>query len=271
MQFRNKVNIGGQPYLGLAVLLAFSIFIAGGSAWKMHETETEMHSDLAGPLAAERLVSDWASNIVSNVKRTTVLVESDDPALVSRFADDVAASSKRNTELMKKVESVLDTEEEKILFARIAENRKAYQSSRDAVFRLQAEGRGKEVYGTLAEQYRSVAKRYQDMVSEFLRLERKQLNEETHAAIEGETSDRIVGIGAIVLVFLAGAGTVWWLSARPGALRREAASAGSGDDADPAASNVVALPNSERVGIAGHVGAGSASTDSWGEFYDILA
>lgn len=271
MQIRDKMNIGGQPYLGFAVLLALSIFVAAGSAWKMSEAERDMHADLAGPLAAERLVSDWASDIASNVKRTTVLVESDDPELVSRFADDVAASSKRNTELMKKVEGVLDTEEEKILFARIAENRKVYQSSRDAVFRLQAEGGGKEAYKALEEQYKSVAKRYQDMVSEFLRLQRKQLNEEAQAAIQGETSGRIAVVGAIVLVFLAGACTAWWLNARAGAARREAATAGDGGDAGPKALKVVVLPKRERTQVGGLAGASPDSTHAWDEFFEILA
>lgn len=271
MQFRNKMNIRVHPHFGLAALLFLSFLIAIGSAWKMSEAERNMRSVLTGPLEAERLVSDWAGNIASNMKRTTVLVESRDPALVGQFVADVAASSKRNTELMKKVEGLLDTEQERILFAKIEENRKAYHAARDTVFKLMAEGRGKDAWKALEAQYMSVAKRYQEMVALFVQFERQQLNNEVKAAVQDEEFGWMTVIGLVALAFLLGTGFALWLAKGAGLQRRLAAPENSlGHNDQAAAPNAIALGH-ERSPAAEPVGRNSDPARNWDEFYDILA
>ena len=267
MQVHDKLNMAQRPYLGAAVLLVLSLCIAAASAWKMSAAGREMRAGLA----SERLVSDWTGNVISNVKRTTVLIESADPRLVSIFSEDLAASSKRNTELMKKVEGVLDTEEEKILFARIAENRRAYQASRDTAFRLLSEGSRKEVYKALEEQYRPVAKRYQEVVAELLQLERQQLGREAHVAGWDEAFNRTTIIGSLMAVLLTAAGAAWWLNARARARRPETGPGASGDGAFLLASNAVVSRHSQPFRGADEKVASADSAGTWDEFFDILA
>ena len=259
MRFRNKMNIGMHPHLGFAALLLLSFLVAVGSAWKMGEAGRNMRSVLTGPLEAERLVSDWSSNIASTITRTTVLVDSRDPRLVSFFAADVAASSKRNTELIQKISGLLDTDEEKALFARIVEDRKAYQSSRDAVFKLKAEGRARDAYKVLEEQYLPVATRYQAMVAEFLQLQRKQFNEEARDAVQVETSGRIELIALAVLTLVVGIGALWRMNT--GAPDSHPDSARMGSEADSGNPSLRSEPASGKSG----------SPERWDEFYDILA
>lgn len=267
MPFPAKLNIESRLRLGFVLSLALSACSAAGSVWKLDEARREMQSVTANLLTNERLVSDWSSHIATAVTRTTAMVESRDPKLATFFAADAAASSKRNSELMKQVESLVNTEEERTLFAQIVEDRKAYQSSRDAVLRLKAEGRGTEAYRALEERYLPVARRYQDMVAEFLRLERTQLNQEALLAAQIETSGRNEVIALAVGAILAGAGMVWWLTTRAGGSSHDAAQA----RATHAYRTVEPSAGSSPALSATALDADSVPPGKWNEFYDILA
>lgn len=253
LRFLDNMNGGARNRFGIAAMLAFSALVAAGSIWKMNGVGREMQSVLAGPLAVERLVSDWSSNIASNFSKTMLLVESSDPTRMNRFAADVSASSKRNTELMNRVAALLDTSEEKALFDRIAEHRKAYQSSRDMMLRLKAEGRDEEAAKVLEEQYLPVATRYQNLIAEFLQMQRKQVNEEAQDALPDSSPGLAAAIASGVLLLLAGWGATHWLSARVAEKTKIRAPAIFPGELD--------IPESAPAGMRG----------KWEEFYDILA
>jgi methyl-accepting chemotaxis protein len=253
MRFLENMNGDAGIRFGFAAMLAFSTLIAAGSIWKMSGVGRDMQSVLAGPLATERLVSDWSRNMAGNLSKTMLVVESSDPTRVSRFAADVSASSKHNTELMNRVAALLDTNEEKALFDRIAEHRKAYQSSRDMVLRLKAEGRDEEAAKVLEEQYLPVATHYQNLIAEFLQMQRKQVNEEAQDALPDGGPGLAAAIASGVLLLLAGWGVKHWLSARVAEKTKNQALAIFPGELD--------VPESPQIGLRG----------KWDEFYDILA
>jgi methyl-accepting chemotaxis protein len=269
MPFPANLNIESRLRLGFALSLVLSACIAAGSIWKMDEARKEMQSVAANLQTSERLVSDWSSHITTAVTRTTAMVESRDPKLAAFFAADAAAASKHNSELMQQVEGLINTAEERTLFAQIVENRRAYQSSRDAVLKLKAEGRGTEAYKVLEEHYLPVARRYQNMVAEFLRLERTQLSQDAQQAAQIEESGRNQVIALAVIVILAGAGVAWWLTTRAGSASRAAAQAratGAPPSMEPAAGDAPVLSSAATARDAA-----SGPPGKWNEFYDILA
>jgi methyl-accepting chemotaxis protein len=210
--FRN-MKIGHRLALGFGISLAFSALIAANSIWKMSEVGNDMRAIIDEPLATERLVGDWGRNISNSVTRTTAVAKSSDSSLAAYFAADTAAANKSSSELIRKIEALISTDEEKTLFAKITENRKLYVASRDGVFKLKAEGKAEEASKMLEEQYLPAAKRYQDMVGEFLAIQRKQLDEGARHAAELEASGRQQIIALTVLVILFGIGCAWWLTA----------------------------------------------------------
>lgn len=253
MRFLENMNGDAGIRFGFAAILAFSTLIAAGSIWKINGAGREMQSVLTGPLVAERLVSDWSSNMASNFSKTMLVVESSDPTRVNRFAADVSVSSKRNTELINRVAALLDTNEEKALFERIAEHRKAYQSSRDMLLKLKAEGRDEEAAKVLQEQYLPVATRYQNLIAEFLQMQRKQVNEEAQDALPDGGHGLAAAIASGVLLLLAGWGAVHWLNVRVAEKPNTQALAVFPGELD--------VPESPQIAMPG----------KWDEFYDILA
>ncbi|TFW07021.1 HAMP domain-containing protein [Oxalobacteraceae bacterium OM1] len=221
MKLLKNMKIGRRLALGFAAAIGLSALIAADGIWKIGSLGANMRTVLADPLTTERLASDWSRNITSAVTRTTAVAKSSDATLAQFFAADAAASSKSSSDLMKKIEALISTDAEKALFAQISDVRKAYISSRDAVFKLKSEGRAEDANKVLEEQYLPVSARYLEMVGQFLDLQRKQLDEAGERADDLESRGRLELIALSVLVMLIGVVSAWWLTAGiTGPLRR---------------------------------------------------
>jgi len=207
-----NLKIGHRLALGFAGALAFSVLISGNSLWKMSEVSAQVHSMTESPLSKERFTADWSRNISTAVARTTAVAKSSDASLSSFFAADTAATAKSTSEVLKKLEVLLSSDEEKLLFAKIVETRKSYTSYRDAVFKLKAEGKAEEATQMLEGSYLPAAKNYQDMVAQFLELQRRQLNEHAKEINATESSARNEMLALTALVILFGIGCAWWLT-----------------------------------------------------------
>jgi methyl-accepting chemotaxis protein len=102
------------------------------------------------PLTKERLVSDWYRTIHTSVRRTTAIAKSADPSLASFFAADAAEASRMSTEQQKAIEALIESPEEKAVFAKLGEVRKDYIKHRDAISKAKADGNAEEAAKILA-------------------------------------------------------------------------------------------------------------------------
>jgi len=202
MNLFTNMKIGRRLGLGFAMVLAFSILITGIGAWKLNTVAEATGKMMQRPLAKERLISDWSQNINSAVVRTTAVAKSSDASLAPFFAKDAAESGKNTTELIKKIEPLLSSENEKALFAKISEVRKAYVASRDAVFKMKAEGKFSEANKMLETTYLPVAASYQLMTAELLNMQRNSLDSEAAkiAAIEIAGRNQLFALAALVML-----------------------------------------------------------------------
>ncbi|NEX62374.1 methyl-accepting chemotaxis protein [Noviherbaspirillum galbum] len=212
MKLLKNMKIGRRLALGFAAAIGLSALIAADGIWTIGSLGANMRDVMAEPLMTERLVSDWNRNITSAVTRTTAVAKSADATLSQFFAADAAASSKSSTELMKKIEKLITSEAEKSLFNKISEVRASYILSRDAVFKLKAEGRAEEASKVLDEQYLPASARYLELVGQFLQLQRKQLDEAAERAEALESRGRLELFGLSALVVLFGVASAWWLT-----------------------------------------------------------
>ena len=228
-----NLKIGHRLALGFAGALAFSVVITGNSLWKMKGVAAQVQSMTESPLSKERYTADWSRNISTAVARTTAVAKSSDPSLSTFFAADTAATMHSTSELLKKLEVLLSSDEEKALFAKIVETRKSYSTYRDTVFKLKAEGKADEANQVLEAKYLPAAKNYQDLVAQFLGLQRRQLNDNAVNIKETEIAARNEMIALSALVILFGIGCAWWLTVGiTGPLRNAVAAARRVADGD---------------------------------------
>ena len=201
MNLLGNMKIGKRLGIGFGVLLLLSVAITAIGLWKLKAVANASREMMAVPVAKERLISDWSKNIASAVVRTTAVSKSADESLASFFKADATDSAKSSSELIKKIEPLLVSQEEKDLFQKLMDLRKEYSASRDGVMKLKGEGKAEEAAKLLDQKFVPIANRYKDMAGEFVQLQRKYLDEKGVEIEAIEASSRTQMIALAVSVF----------------------------------------------------------------------
>jgi methyl-accepting chemotaxis protein len=144
--------------------------------------------------------------------RTSATIKSADPSLTDFFAASAVASSKSSSEIVKKLEPLLDSDDERQVFTQATEIRKLYLSSRDAALRFKKEGKTEEAEQIINRDYLPAAEKYLGGVSGFLEHQRGKLDTlGAQVATLKEQSRRAVALlAALCVVF--GIFCSWWLT-----------------------------------------------------------
>jgi methyl-accepting chemotaxis protein len=177
MNILGNMNIGKRLTLGFAVILAFSVVVAGMSLWRLEQVSSATREMMNDPLKTERLMGDWYTNLSAGIRRTLAIAKSSDPSLGPYFAAEAAESTRSSTEYQKGVEKLLVTPREKELFQKIGEQRKIYLSSRDQIVKLKAEGKMDEAMQLLDKTFVPAAAVYQQLMRDMVDLQRKDIDE----------------------------------------------------------------------------------------------
>jgi methyl-accepting chemotaxis protein len=175
MRTLNNFPIGARLGAGFAITLLMAVLIAGTGMWRLRQVADGAHTALGAPLAKERLIAEWYTQIFAAVRRTAAIVKSSDPSLTAYFKEDAAATSKLSSELIKQIEPLVAGEKETALFARIQEQRKAYSAARDNAVKAKAEGNQELADQILETQFTPAAKAYQESVHALVALQHEQI------------------------------------------------------------------------------------------------
>jgi len=202
MNIIGNMNIGRRLTLGFALILTFSIIIAGIGLWRLDHVAQATREMMAEPLKTERLMADWYTNLVAGIRRTIAIAKSSDPALGPYFAAEVAASSKSSGEYQKQVEALLSTPEEKALFQKIGELRKLYLSSRDEINKAKAAGNTEEAMRILDQVFVPNAAAYQDTMRKLVDFQRKEMDDTAQEidAIAAKSRTLILVLEGLILL-----------------------------------------------------------------------
>jgi methyl-accepting chemotaxis protein len=109
--------------------------------------------------------------VFAAVRRTAAIVKSSDPALGPYFKEDAAQTGKRSAELLKQIEPLIVAGEEKALFDKITEQRKAYSSARDEAIKAKAAGDEASATRILDERFTPSAKAYQESMQQLVAMQ----------------------------------------------------------------------------------------------------
>jgi methyl-accepting chemotaxis protein len=173
------------------------------------ETRTLTHR----PLIKERLVSQWLLNISVSTKRTDAVARATDLQLAQSFVQESRASSERTDALERDIGGMLETHEEKHLFAQIVEARRVFLQARDRVMQSKAQRRAEEARTSHDDAFVPAAQRYVNQVEAMLALQRRIIDKNTDEMLvqARATESTLVGLCAIALV---GSMAAWALFSR---------------------------------------------------------
>ncbi|XLZ70232.1 methyl-accepting chemotaxis protein [Massilia sp. SR12] len=212
MQILTQLRIGSRLAAGFGIVLLLSALGTGYALYHSNQTANATRAMMDRPLAKERIVSDWYVLIYSAIARTQLIARSSDAELSNNFATVIADSTKRGGELLKSIEGLIDTDEERKIYQDTIALRKKYQEVKDAVMKANKEGNTAEGERLYREAFDPAAKAYQEKVKELLGQQRKAIDD-TAAGINAahERNSRLLLIlSTLMLAF--GAWAAWMIS-----------------------------------------------------------
>jgi len=206
MNFLTNVRISTRLAIGFAIVLTLSVISTSFALINARRNAAATRQMMEKPLAKERLVADWYVLIYSAIARTSMIARSTDETLSTVFSDVISDSTKRGTETMKGIESLLSTDEEKALYKEIVELRIKYQAGKDQVMSARKSGDAAAAERSYNEAFLPASKGYQGKVMELLSMQRKSIDQ-TAAAID-QANDRSTRLMILLSVLLITIGVV---------------------------------------------------------------
>ena len=181
MTFFSNLRIGTRLTLAFAIVLGLTLISSAVGLMSAHKNAEATRIMMQSPLAKERLISDWYVLTYSAIARTSMIARTTDEALPMLFADVISESMKKGSETMAKVEALLVTDEEKATYKSIVELRAKYQAAKDEVTRAKASGNTVETVRAYQLSFQPAAKAYENRVLELLAIERRAIDDMSHA------------------------------------------------------------------------------------------
>ncbi len=208
--FISNLSVAKRLGLGFALVLVLSLVSVLVGITRLNAVAQATQMMVANPVKTERLVSDWYRNIHTGVRRTSAIARSSDESLATYFAEDQAASTQSSSEYQKAIEALMETPQEKALFAEIGEQRKSYLSARNAISALKKEGKADEANRMLDEKFAPAAKLYIAKVEELLNNQRSEIDRLASEIKDNSANSRtlLIALGGLSLLLSA---TCAWL------------------------------------------------------------
>ncbi|STR26331.1 Serine chemoreceptor protein [Janthinobacterium lividum] len=183
MHALSHLRIGTRLAAGFALVLLLSVISTSYALYSAHVNAEATRQMMEKPLAKERLVSDWYVLIYSAIARTSMIAKSTDETLSNVFADTIADSTKQGSELLKKIEALLDSDEEKAIFKSSIAERVKYQDAKTLVMNARKAGDAAQAESTYRDSFAPAAAKYQNNVKALLSQQRQAIDA-TAQAIE---------------------------------------------------------------------------------------
>ena len=198
-----NLRIGSRLTLAFATILVLSL---AGTAFALYTTRSSAeatHQMMQKPLTKERLVSDWYVLTYSAIARTSLIARSTDSTLSTVFAKPIKDSVTDTTAILKKVEALLDSPEEKQTLSEILALRKTYQNAKELVMNARTAGDAAAAERAYEETFSPAAAAYGAKVQSLLHLQRKAIDQTAvEIAAANERSTRLVVLLAVLAAAL---------------------------------------------------------------------
>jgi methyl-accepting chemotaxis protein len=194
-----NLRIGSRLTLGFATMLVLSL---AGTSFALYTTRSSAEATqqmMQKPLTKERLVSDWYVLTYSAIARTSLIARSTDSTLSAVFAKPIKDSVTGTTVILKKVEALLDSPEEKATLQDILGLRKTYQQAKETVMNARTSGDSAAAEQAYEQVFAPAAAAYGARVQSLLQIQRKSIDQ-TALAIEAanERSTQLVLLLAVL-------------------------------------------------------------------------
>jgi methyl-accepting chemotaxis protein len=202
MQAFNQLRIGARLALGFGLALLVALVGSVMGVFLLNHASAGTDEFVANDVEQVRLSQNWLSGVEANALRTQLLLSGVDAARAANIKKDMDATSSQLTDIQKKVEVLVGSDEGKALLKDIAEQRSKYRAAReDVAKRKQA---GENIGQVLDEKLLPMATAYRDALARLVELSGKELASSEEALTNQEHHARNILIVAGVLSLVVG-------------------------------------------------------------------
>jgi methyl-accepting chemotaxis protein len=175
--FFNNLRIGTRLTLAFALILVLATIATASALLAARSSARATEEMMAVPLAKERLVSSWNTMTYSAIVRTSLIARSTDTTLSAVFAKAIADSVTTSTELIKQIEPLLTSDEEKAKLATVKSLRAKYQALKVSVMDAKKAGDATTAERLYTEGFDPAAQAYSAALQDLLALQRKTIDQ----------------------------------------------------------------------------------------------
>jgi methyl-accepting chemotaxis protein len=175
--FFNNLRIGARLTLAFALILILATIATASALLAARSSARATEEMMAVPLAKERLVSSWNTMTYSAIVRTSLIARSTDSSLSSVFAKAIADSVVTSTELIKQIEPLLTSDDEKAKLATVKSLRARYQALKVSVMDAKKAGDAATAERLYTEGFEPAAQAYSAALQDLLALQRKTIDQ----------------------------------------------------------------------------------------------
>jgi len=197
-----NMKLGTRLAGGFAILLAMIMVMCIVGLVSLANINESVETLTQRSLTKERLINDWARNIQSGVTRTTAIAKSADASLAGFFAEEAAASTRNSSALQQKIEPLIESDEEKVLWQGIGKARSEYLRTRDGIFKAKQEGKVDAANKIFTQEFLPATRQFIDNINRLSELQRADIDARA-AEIEasyGNANLWMIVIGSIAVV-----------------------------------------------------------------------
>ncbi|SEA41463.1 methyl-accepting chemotaxis protein [Variovorax sp. YR216] len=207
------LKIGTRLAIGFGAMLVLMALIAGTGMHRLSNVGNATEEMVAGPLAKERMVAEWAKNLAASIVRTFAIVKATDPATEAYFKKELAAGQAIINPLQKKIEETMVTPEEKKLYGEVAEARRSVLEMLGVMNKLKADGDLEGATKLVDGPFAAGLSKYEKAVGALADYERALID----GVAAGIEADHLQGRNALIalslVAFALGAFLAWRLTA----------------------------------------------------------
>ena len=202
MKQLSNMRISSRLIGAFTIVLLLATFSTAISMYDAQRNAEATRDMMASPLTKERLVADWFVLTYSAIARTSMIARSSDASLSDTFKDTIVASVAAGSAIIKKIEPLLSSDEEKSLFKEIVNARNQYQRAKEVVMNSRKNGDAAGAEKAYTDAFDPAAKLYSAKVHELVDMQRQAIDQMAVSIDRNNTRARhlMLALGALLIV-----------------------------------------------------------------------
>jgi methyl-accepting chemotaxis protein len=210
--FLSNVSIGKRLALVLGAILTLFLASSVFAVLKLRQLGAEIDGMVENNVKTERAGADWLRLTSAGVLRASAIAKSSDGGLVAYFAPGSAAATQQTTEVQKLIEKQMDRPEERKVFDKIGDLRKAFWATREEVNKLKQAGDVEGANKAFSSGFEPASAAYLGAVQELVDMQRAQLDASALHTTELRSQTSMLLTICTALSLILGALLAWFLA-----------------------------------------------------------